>query len=58
MQGERGAQRFPRMDRNGDGALSADEFMQAQLALLPRLDADGDGRVSQAEFSALAARRR
>jgi hypothetical protein len=32
-------------DRNGDGALSRDEFVAQQLRYFDANDADGDGRI-------------
>lgn len=49
--------RWPRIDRNGDGYLTLDDFpsiaavrVRTQLAKVTYLDADGDDRISRAEF--------
>jgi arylsulfatase A-like enzyme len=47
-------ERFKRLDRNGDGKISRDEFDQP--ALFRRLDRDGDGTISQQEAEAFAGR--
>ena len=42
------------LDKNKDGAVSADELSDDRLAaLLKRADADGDGKVTRAELVAL-----
>lgn len=47
---------FPKVDRNGDGKLSAPEWATVQKAILrkhPGADHDGDGSLSQVEQAAL-----
>lgn len=53
--------RFPQLDRNGDGKLGSDDLPQAMRSgprgrqmeqLLRTLDSDGDGKLSRAEFVA------
>ena len=50
--GGRGAGYFKRMDANGDGKVTQDEFVQAQREQFKRLDTDGDGKLSTAEIEA------
>jgi hypothetical protein len=52
----RARERFARLDRNGDGSVSADE-MPARGGgggAIARLDGNGDGKLSAAEFEARA----
>jgi len=42
------AERFKRLDRDGDGALTAEELGRPKV--FERLDADGDGRVTLSEL--------
>lgn len=49
MQARLGSQ-LRRMDENGDGTVSAEEF-RARTLLFDLADRDGDGRLSPAEFS-------
>lgn len=42
-----------RLDTDGDGLVSLQEFQAAGEARFAQLDADGDGYVSKAEFDAL-----
>jgi hypothetical protein len=54
----RGDDAFRRMDRNGDGAIDASEFVMADAERIAartrqffkRFDADGDGKVTREEF--------
>lgn len=41
--------RFDRMDRDGDGRLSPEEFRNAMLRVYTDLDRDGDGTLSSDE---------
>jgi hypothetical protein len=43
---------FKRMDANGDGKVSQDEYVQARREQFKRLDTDGDGKLSMAEIEA------
>jgi Ca2+-binding EF-hand superfamily protein len=43
---------FKRLDRNGDGAVTFDEFVQASDERLQRMDANGDGNIGRDEFLA------
>lgn len=46
------AQLFKRLDRNGDGYLSADELASQEGDWIA-MDRDGDGRIGRSEFKAL-----
>jgi EF-hand domain pair len=56
---ERSGQYFNRLDKNGDGAVDASEFVLAETERIAararqffkRYDADGDGKVTREEFS-------
>jgi hypothetical protein len=56
---ERSAQYFARLDKNGDGAVDASEFVIAETERIAerarqffkRFDADGDGKVTREEFN-------
>ncbi len=55
--GDRGAHHgagFARLDADGDGAVSAEEFTDPAGARFAALDANGDGQVSPAEIAAHA----
>jgi Ca2+-binding EF-hand superfamily protein len=41
---------FQRMDANGDGKVTADEYAALRKARFKNLDANGDGKVSKDEF--------
>ncbi|WP_173931702.1 EF-hand domain-containing protein [Chelativorans sp. Marseille-P2723] len=41
---------FQRLDRNGDGIISSDEFAGRHLDMLRAADADGDGTLTQDEL--------
>lgn len=49
--------RFARLDKNRDGALTADEFRRDGAARVAALDGDKDGRVSRSEFVEAALKR-
>ncbi len=62
-------QRQPKLDTNGDGQLSAEEWtghvekkrarlVSRLLRMEPSIDSDGDGQVSAAELSAFSAQRK
>lgn len=48
----RGGGMLQRLDTDGDGMVSLQEFQAAGEARFAQLDADGDGRISAEEFSA------
>lgn len=48
---KRAEQGFARMDKNGDGALSADEVDERRWEFIKVADADGDGKVTFIELS-------
>jgi Ca2+-binding EF-hand superfamily protein len=41
---------FQKMDANGDGKVTTDEFAARRKAWLKEMDANGDGKISQDEF--------
>lgn len=43
------------MDKNGDGYISKDEFLDRPLEMFAKLDANHDGRISKDELAAMAA---
>lgn len=45
---------FQKMDRDGDGKISADEFQEATEKKFEHLDRDGDGSITQEEWQAAA----
>ncbi len=47
-----------RMDSNGDGVISLNEWLTGRALLFQRLDANGDGVVSREEVAAMASARR
>lgn len=54
MQGMQRMARMARMaDKNGDNAISQDEFTAAALAMFDRADTNGDGTISQEERDAV-----
>jgi EF hand domain-containing protein len=50
--GGRGAQMFQRLDTNGDGKITQDEFRAGRDARFAAMDQNGDGKVTQQEFEA------
>jgi Ca2+-binding EF-hand superfamily protein len=46
-----GSWMLKRLDTDGDGVISLQEFQAAGERAFDRLDADGDGRISAAEFA-------
>lgn len=44
--------RFGRFDKNRDGAVGADEYLQSRRKAYAKLDANGDGRLSFDEYAA------
>ena len=54
----RADRRFARLDANGDGTISKDEFRAPMLARFDRMDADHNGTVTRAERDAARAERR
>jgi hypothetical protein len=50
---QRSAERFARMDANGDGVLDQADREARQKAMFARLDADKNGTISFEEFSAV-----
>lgn len=48
------AQMFGRLDKNGDGGLTADELPGPMAGRFATMDADSDGKITQAEFAAAA----
>lgn len=52
------ADHFPRLDRNGDGRLAADELPGPLRERLADLDRDGDGGITREEWDAFTASRR
>lgn len=47
---EREQARFERMDANGDGSVSTEEFAIAQSSHAAKLDINGDGVIAKEEF--------
>ena len=47
---------FKRMDKNGDGKLTADELPGQMKQRFSELDEDGDGSTTQAEFAKFASK--
>ncbi len=43
---------FDRLDADGSGTVSADEWAQRSEERFARLDANGDGEISESEFDA------
>jgi len=48
----RGAERFARIDANGDGMISPEEFSVRAKAHFTRADKDGNGEITKQEFIA------
>jgi len=48
--GDAAAQAFKRLDRNGDGVVTFDEFAAASDARLAGMDRNGDGNIGRDEF--------
>ncbi|MFK5921915.1 MAG: hypothetical protein QM496_07030 [Verrucomicrobiota bacterium] len=49
---KRGAEKFAKADKNGDGKLSKDEVPAEAWARMSKADKDGDGAVSKEEMKA------
>lgn len=45
---------FKRMDTNGDGVISKQEFMEQAEKRFKRLDANGDGQITREEIESAA----
>ncbi|MCF6311006.1 MAG: hypothetical protein L3J39_01000 [Verrucomicrobiales bacterium] len=50
---KRGAERFAKADKNGDGKLSQDEVPEKAWKRMSKADKDGDGAVSKEEMAAM-----
>lgn len=50
----REARRFNRFDRNRDGAIAADEFLQTRRKAYAKLDTNGDDRLTFEEYAVKA----
>jgi Ca2+-binding EF-hand superfamily protein len=48
--GDAAARAFKRLDRNGDGVVTFEEFVAASDARLAGMDRNGDGNISRDEF--------
>ena len=46
-----GGGRLARLDSNGDGAISKQEFVSGQLQMMQRIDKNQDGALSKEEFA-------
>ena len=49
--GKRERKRFARNDRDDDGLVSREEYLQPRRGSFERMDLDGDGRVDFTEYS-------
>lgn len=49
---------FGRVDADGDGTVSQQEFLRNQKRLFARADSDGDGKLSREEFARIAGQNR
>jgi len=56
--GDRSARMFKKLDKDGDGAISKEEWPADARVPFDRVDADGNGRVSKSELARVAARGR
>lgn len=54
--GEKLQQAMQGLDRDGDGRVSRDEFVNGPTLMFDRADTDGDGTISPAELDAFAAK--
>lgn len=52
---KKGAKKAPRLDRDGDGTISAEELAQLAQKRFAKMDQNGDGTVTLEEFQAHAA---
>lgn len=52
--GQDAAERFQRLDKNGDGQIAWAEVYDVRVAEFVKMDADRDGRVVEAEFGGRA----
>lgn len=53
MRGKMRASNRPKMDANGDGIVTREEFNAVAMARFARMDANGDGTFSQEERTAM-----
>ncbi len=53
-----GGKHFDRMDKNGDGKITAEEMSEAHAGLIAKADSDGDGAVTKEEMKAFHKARR
>jgi hypothetical protein len=51
--GPRGAKMFEKLDADGNGSVTKDEFMKAQEAHFAEMDANGDGAFTKDEAEAI-----
>jgi len=56
--GPGGGKHFDRMDKNGDGKITAEEMSEAHADLIAKADSDGDGAVTKEEMKAFHKARR
>lgn len=52
-EGKKGGGPLARMDKNGDGKISKEEFLAGHMERFKALDKDGDGRLNRRELQAL-----
>jgi hypothetical protein len=54
--GPRGAKMFEKLDADGNGSVTKDEFMKAQEEHFAKMDANGDGSFTKEEAEAMHAK--